>query len=110
MVAENKDCALKSKLTKTVKALSKYNGRTRVATKQLKQTNKQTNKRTNRQTKHTNKQTQRHKNWKTFKQKNILTEQKNILKSTRTDRLTVDTRTHTHTHTHTHTDLNKNEH
>ena len=59
MVAENKDCALKSKLTKTVKALSKYNDRTRVATKQLKQTNKQTNKGTNKTYKQTNSETQK---------------------------------------------------
>ena len=50
MVAENKDCALKSNFTITVKALSKYNDMTRVATKQIKQTNKQRNKQTNKQT------------------------------------------------------------
>ena len=45
MIDENNDCVVKSKLTMTIKTLSKYNDRSRVAAKQ------------------TNRQTQRHRNW-----------------------------------------------
>ena len=47
----NNGCVTKSKLATTVKTLSKYSNRSRVASKQ------------------TNKQTQRHRNWKTFRYK-----------------------------------------
>ena len=49
MIDENNGCVTKSKLTITVKTLSKYNDRSMVAAKQRsKQRNKQTNKQTNR--------------------------------------------------------------
>ena len=51
MIDGNEDCVTKSKLSITVKKLSKYNDSSRVAAKQK------------------NKQTQRHKNWKKFRQK-----------------------------------------
>ena len=51
MIDENEDCVIKSKLTITVKTVSKYNERSRVAAKQA------------------NKQSQRQTNWRTFSQK-----------------------------------------
>ena len=51
MIDENEDCVTKSKLTITVKTVSKYNERSRVAAKQA------------------NKQSQRQRNWRTFSQK-----------------------------------------
>ena len=95
MVAENKDCALKSKLTKTVKALSKYNGRTRIATKQLKQTNKQTNEQTNKQNIQTNKLRDT-KTGKHLSRKTYLLNKKTYLKVHAQTDLQW---THTHTHT-----------
>ena len=37
MIDKNNDCVTKSKLTRTVKILNKYNGRSKVAAKQKKQ-------------------------------------------------------------------------
>ena len=54
MIDKNNNFVIKSKLTITVKTLSEYNDRSRVAAKQ---TNKQTNR-------------LRHRNWQTFRQKN----------------------------------------
>ena len=79
MIDNNEDYVTKSKLTIAVKALAKYNDKSRVA---VKQTNKQTNK-----------QTQRHRNWQTLRHRSILTEQKDILTNRRTSRLIVDIRT-----------------
>ena len=73
---KNKHCVTKSKLyNNCIKTLSKYEDSYRVAAKQ------------------TNKQTQRHSNWQTFRQNNILKEQKDKLTNRRTSRLIVDTRT-----------------
>ena len=72
MIDEYNDCATKSKLTITVKSLSKYNDRSRVAAKQI---NKQTKKQTDSDT-----ETEER-------------EEKDILTNRRTNRLTVDTRT-----------------
>ena len=76
MIDENNGCVTKSKLTITVKTLSKYNDRSRVAAKQ---TNKQTDS-----------ETQKLRN---IQIENIPKEQKDILTNRRTNRLTVDTRT-----------------
>ena len=75
MIDNNEDYVTKSKLTIAVKALAKYNDKSRVAVKQ------------------TNKQTQRHRNWQTLRHRSILTEQKDILTNRRTSRLIVDIRT-----------------
>ena len=60
IIDENKDCVTKSKLKIKVHTISKYNDKSRVAAKQ------------------TNIQNHRHRNWQTFRQKNIPKEQKNI--------------------------------
>ena len=52
MIDKNNDCVTKSKLTRTVKILSKYNGRSRVAAKQKKTGSEKTQKHLGR--KHTN--------------------------------------------------------
>ena len=52
MIDKNNDFVIKSKLTLTVKTLSKYNDRNRVAAEQ------------------TNKQTQTRRNWQIFRKKN----------------------------------------
>ena len=74
MINENRDCATESKLTITLRTLSKYD-MSRLATRQTK------------------KQTQRHRNWQIFRRKNMLKKQKGILTNRHTSRLTVDTRT-----------------
>ena len=74
MINENRDCATESKLTITLRTLSKYD-MSRLATRQTK------------------KQTQRHRNWQIFRRKNMLKKQKGILTNRRTSRLTVDTLT-----------------
>ena len=66
MTDENKDCVTKSKLTTTVKTLSKYNNRSRVAASE--------------------KQSQRHRNVQIFRHKG-LKEQKDILTNRRTSSL-----------------------
>ena len=73
MTDRNKDCFTKSKLIITLKTLWKCKDRCRVAAKE------------------TNKQTQRHRNWQTFRQKNIFKEKEDILANRHTSRLTVDT-------------------
>ena len=67
MINEINDRVAKSKLKITVKALSKTSDWSRVTAKQ------------------TNKQTQRHRNRQTFRQINILKEQKNTLTDNNTD-------------------------